>query len=81
MAASRRAKLTCDSANARMQLEQVFQQPDARDAMDRRQMQRDPARVRSAKSKSFSCTSRVIEKLPFGGGGRRRAPGPGADWS
>ena len=57
-------------ADARMQLEEIFQQPDARDAMDRGQMQRDfhPRGIRVIAE--FFRHRRVVEERPFCGGGR-----------
>jgi hypothetical protein len=63
-------KIHLRMADARMQLEQIFQQPDARDAVDGRQMQRD-LRLRFVRviEKLFRHR-RVVEKRPFRGGGR-----------
>ena len=69
MAASRRGKIHLRISDARMQLEKIFQQPHARDAVDGGQMERDfgPRLIRVIKE----CFRhrRVVEKGPFGGGG------------
>ena len=64
-------------ADARMQLEQIFQQPDTGHAMDRRQMQGDSRLPAIGEIEQFLLHRRIVQKCPFGAGRRRADAGAG----